>query len=172
MKFHYRPDLPAVFDNASFNVPTGSTTALVARMGGGKTTLFRLLLRFYEIDSGSLEIFGRPVSSIDTRSLRDDVALLSQFPAFTHDSVRDNLRLADPDIDDEKLLSVCHSTGLFDVLSRKIPDTGAGEILDAPFASGAMLSGGQRRLFALTRCLLRDPRILLLDETHHRPRQR
>lgn len=164
--FRYRNDLPAVFDNASFSIPRGSTSTVVARMGQGKTTLFRLLLKFYRAESGKLSINGKNVNCIDAGELRNRVALLSQFPAFTHDSVRDNLRLAAPDADDKQLLETCRRTGMLDILQTKLGnnETGATSILDAPFASGTILSGGQRRLFALTRCLLRDPEILLLDE--------
>ncbi len=164
--FRYRSDLPPVFDSASFSIPRGSTSTIVARMGQGKTTLFRLLLKFYRAESGQLSVNGESVDSIDTSELRRCVALLSQFPAFTHDSVRDNLRLAAPDADDDLLLEACRSTGLLDILEAKLGSNEASPtaILNAPFASGTMLSGGQRRLFALTRCLLRNPEILLLDE--------
>lgn len=172
LRFHYGPGLPPIFDGASFTVPQGKMSTIVARMGQGKTTLFRLLLRFYHPHSGDLDIAGTPVATIDPDALRRDIALLSQFPAFTHDSVRENLRLAAPDSSDQHLLETCRTTGLLEILEHKLTASPsqsasppiASSILDAPFASGTRLSGGQRRLFALTRCLLRDPKILLLDE--------
>jgi len=166
IRFRYRSDLPPVFDGASFNIPRGSTSTIVARMGQGKTTLFRLLLKFYRAEAGVLSVNGENINSIDTGELRRSIALLSQFPAFTHDSVRDNLRLAAPDADDKQLLEACRNTGMLDILQTKLNhgNTSPTAVLDAAFASGAILSGGQRRLFALTRCLLRDPEILLLDE--------
>ena len=170
LRFRYAPDLPPVFDGASFTVPRDRISTIVARMGQGKTTLFRLLLRFYHPETGELKIANTPVSEIEPRTLRHDIALLSQFPAFTHDSVRQNLRLAAPDASDGQLLETCRATGMLEILQQKLSgpaaETGTNPraVLDAPFASGTRLSGGQRRLFALTRCLLRDPTILLLDE--------
>jgi len=164
--FRYRTGLPPVFDGASFSIPQGATSTIIARMGQGKTTLFRLLLKFYRAESGTLSVCGESIDSIATANLRSRLTLLSQFPAFTHDSVRDNLRLAAPDVSDEQLLEACNRTGLLNILRSKLGSGDALEddILDASFASGTILSGGQRRLFALTRCLLRDPEILLLDE--------
>lgn len=166
LRFRYRSDLPPVFDGASFTIPRGCTATVVARMGQGKTTLFRLLLKFYRAKAGQLSVNGQNIDGIDTGDLRSRVALLSQFPAFTHDSVRDNLRIAAPEADDRQLLDTCQRTGMIDILRAKLDSSESSPtaILDTPFASGTILSGGQRRLFALTRCLLRDPEILLLDE--------
>jgi ABC-type multidrug transport system fused ATPase/permease subunit len=170
LHFKYGPNLPSVFAGASFTVPQNRISTIVARMGQGKTTLFRLLLRFYRPESGELKIADKLVKDIDPRTLRHDIALLSQFPAFTHDSVRENLRVAAPDASDEKLLETCRATGMLEILNQELAYSGlesaakSSAVLDAPFASGTLLSGGQRRLFALTRCLLRNPAILLLDE--------
>jgi ATP-binding cassette subfamily B protein len=164
--FRYGSNLPPVFNGASFTIPQKKISTVVARMGQGKTTLFRLLLRFYAPQNGDLKIAGRAITDLSPHLLRRDIALLSQFPAFTHDSVRENLRLAAPDANDEQLLETCRATGMLEILNEKLITSAAdpAAVLDAPFASGTRLSGGQRRLFALTRCLLRDPAILLLDE--------
>jgi ABC-type transport system involved in cytochrome bd biosynthesis fused ATPase/permease subunit len=86
--------------------------------------------------------------------------MMSQFPAFFHDSVRDNFRVAEPQASDEQIQSISELTGLWPLLQRAV----GSDTLNRPFASGAALSGGQKKLFALTRCLLRNPTFLLLDE--------
>ena len=166
LHFRYGPDLPAVFEGASFTIPRNRISTIVAPMGEGKTTLFRLLLRFYEPERGQLKLANTPITEVPPQVLRHEISLLSQFPAFTHDSVRENLRVAAPDAGDELLLEACRKTGMLEILTEKLgsAESRSNAVLDAPFASGTRLSGGQRRLFALTRCLLRNPAILLLDE--------
>ncbi len=154
-----RADTP-VFHDLSLTAPTGTITGLVGRMGQGKTTFFRLALRFYEPDEGAILLGGIDVRDIRLDSLRRHVGMMSQFPAFFHDTLRENLRLGGPDASDEELIAACRRTGLWDLLKERLGENP----LDAPFAAGAMLSGGQRKLVALTRCLLRDPAFLFLDE--------
>jgi ABC-type multidrug transport system fused ATPase/permease subunit len=159
--FRYGPTLPKVFDDLSFSVPPGKITSLVARMGQGKTTFFRLALRFYDPDEGQVLIGGVPTTSFKLQNLRQHAVLMSQFPSFFHDSVRDNFRIAKPDATDAEIQHLCETTGLWSMLQKAVggPDT-----LDKPFAAGMGFSGGQKRLFALTRCLLRNPTFLFLDE--------
>jgi ABC-type multidrug transport system fused ATPase/permease subunit len=158
--FRYEPTLPKVFDDLTFSVPPGSITSLVARMGQGKTTFFRLVLRFYEPESGEILLGGLPASALTMHSLRRQVVVMSQFPAFFHDSVRENFRVAQPDATDQQIHDLCVTTGLWSILEKAIGPNP----LDQQFAGGMGLSGGQKRLFALTRCLLRDPAFLFLDE--------
>jgi ATP-binding cassette subfamily B protein len=158
--FGYAPQLTQVFDHLTFTAPTEKITALVARMGQGKTTFFRLALRFYEPEKGQVLLGGFSATQFTLESLRQHVVMMSQFPAFFHDTVRDNFRIAKADAKDEEILSICKTTGLLPILQKAIgPDP-----LGMNFAAGAMLSGGQKRLFALTRCLLRNPTFLFLDE--------
>jgi len=157
--FGYGPQAN-VFDHLTFTAPTGKITGLVARMGQGKTTFFRLALRFYEPEKGQILLGGFSATQFTLNSLRQHAVMMSQFPAFFHDTVRDNFRIAKADASDEEILSLCKTTGLLSILQKAIgPDP-----LGLNFAAGAMLSGGQKRLFALTRCLLRNPTFLFLDE--------
>lgn len=160
LDFRYAPQLNKVFDGLTLNVPPGKVTSLCARMGQGKTTFFRLAMRFYEPEQGRILLGGIPATEFTLKSLRQHTVMMSQFPAFFHDSVRDNFRIAKPDATDEEILGLCETTGLLSVLQTAIGPN----FLARNFAGGGLLSGGQKRLFALTRCLLRNPTFLFLDE--------
>jgi ATP-binding cassette subfamily B protein len=158
--FSYVPGLrPDVLQNVSFSVPTGKVTGLVARPGRGKTTLFRLLLRFYDPQQGELRLGGIPITEFTLGSLRRHIALMTQESAFFHDSVRENFRVAGPDVSDAAITAMCERTGLLAILTREFGE----QPLDARFVS-ERLSGGQRKLFALTRLLLQQPSVVLFDE--------
>lgn len=158
--FSYAPGvLPNILHDVTFTVPTGKVTGLVARPGRGKTTLFRLLLRFYDPQQGELQVGGIPITEFTLGSLRRHVALMTQESAFFHDSVRENFRVAGADLDDSAITEMCERTGLLPILTREFGE----RPLDAPFV-GERLSGGQRKLFALTRLLLKQPSVVLFDE--------
>lgn len=163
VSFSYKPGVTRnVLDHVSFNVPPGKITGFVARPGQGKTTFFRLALRFYEPQDGEVFLGGHPIRDFTLEGLRRHVVLMSQFPAFFLDTVRENFLLARAGATDEEIEALCRKTGFWDILEENI---GASP-LDRTFVPGPgkSLSGGQTKLFALTRCLLRDPSILLLDE--------
>jgi ATP-binding cassette, subfamily B, bacterial len=162
--FSYKPGAPPVFTNLSFTVPPQKTTGFVAKMGQGKTTFFKLALRFYDPQQGQILVGGQPTTDYSPELLRQRIAMMSQFPAFFFDTVRENLRMAKSDATDQELQAICERTGVWKILSQKLPPSQTGSILDADLAAGKTLSGGQRKLLALTRCLLRDPALLFLDE--------
>ena len=158
--FAYAPGLPKVFDDLTFSVPSPGNTGLVARMGQGKTTFFRLALRFYDPNAGEILLGGHPTTAFTLRSLRRYVVIMSQFPAFFHDTVRENFRLGRADASDAEIQALCEKTGLWNKLEEAVGQNP----LDRQFAAGMNLSGGYKKLFALTRCLLRNPTFLFLDE--------
>jgi ATP-binding cassette, subfamily B, bacterial len=160
VKFSYAAGLPPVFNDLSFELPPGKITALVGRMGEGKTTLFRLALRFYDLNGGKIEIGGHPPSAFTLESLRRHAVMMSQFPAWFHDTLRENMRIAKANATDEEIRAVCEQTGMWQVLENRV----GSDPLDRQFAGGRMLSGGQKKLLALSRCLLRNPTFLFLDE--------
>jgi len=162
--FSYKPGSRQIFTDLSFTIPPEKTTGFVAKMGQGKTTFFKLALRFYDPQQGQILVGGRPTTDYAPDLLRQRIAMMSQFPAFFFDTVRENLRMAKPDATDEQLQGICQRTGVWRILSQKLPPSETGSILDANLAAGKTLSGGERKLLALTRCLLRDPAILFLDE--------
>jgi ABC-type multidrug transport system fused ATPase/permease subunit len=149
-----------VLNGISFKIPPGQRLGLVARPGQGKTTFFRLALRFYEPQGGKILLGGQPISELSLATLRTNIVLMSQFPGFFHDTVRENFRIANPNASDEQVVALCEKTGLWEILKNLFGE----HPLDGPFDAGGRLSGGQRKLFALTRCLLRDPKVLFLDE--------
>jgi ABC-type multidrug transport system fused ATPase/permease subunit len=156
--FGYAPNLPPVFKDLNFTIPPGKRTAFIAAMGQGKTTFFRLVLRFHDPQGGEILVGGKPSTAFTQNSIRQQVAMMSQFPAFFHASFRENMLIAKPSATDEELTALCVQTGMMDVMKAK------GLTLDTPLAGGQILSGGQKKLLALTRCLLRNPSILFLDE--------
>ncbi len=149
-----------VLDGLSFRIPTAQRIGLVARPGQGKTTFFRLALRFYAPQQGEIRLGGQDIRELSLETLRANIAIMSQFPGFFHDTVRDNFRIACPTASDDEIIFLCEKTGLWKILEQAFGKSA----LDEPFDAGGRFSGGQRKLFALTRCLLRNPKVLFLDE--------
>lgn len=159
--FSYEPGARAnVLEGASFLIPEGKVTGFVARPGQGKTTFFRLALRFYDWQGGDILLGGIPIRDLPVSTVRKHIVLMSQFPAFFYDTVRENMRVACPEATDAEINQAASLTGLDAVLKKSM----GADALGKPFAAGAGLSGGQKKLFALTRCLLRKPSVLFLDE--------
>ena len=146
-------------DELSFEVAAGSTVALVGASGAGKTTVFQLLLRFYEVDAGRILVDGRPVGDMPTAQVRSLIALVPQEPVIFSGSAADNIRYARPEADDEAVLHAARLAQA-DEFIRALPDgyrTFLGE-------RGVRLSGGQRQRLAIARAILADRPVLLLDE--------
>lgn len=160
LTFAYQPSSSPVFAGLTFQVPAGKRTGFVAKMGQGKTTFFKLALRFYDPQSGQILLGGHPSTGFTFDSIRRHVVMMSQFPVFFYGSLRDNLRMPKPEATDDELIALCRRTGIWDILSAKRPPI----TLDTELAAGRALSGGQKKLLALTRCLLLDPTFLFLDE--------
>jgi ABC-type multidrug transport system fused ATPase/permease subunit len=160
LTFSYKPGSRLIYDDVSFELPPGKITGFVAKTGQGKTTFFKLALRFYDPQQGQIILGGRPVEEYAADNLYDHLAMMSQFPAFFFDTLRVNMTMAKQDATDEEIRTICEETGIWEILQAG----SKGNPLDAEFAAGRRLSGGQRKLLALTRCLLRNPAVLFLDE--------
>jgi ABC-type multidrug transport system fused ATPase/permease subunit len=160
--FRYRryPDASSwVHRGLSFELPPGGMTAIVGPSGVGKTTIFSLLERFYEPQSGTIAVDGQDIRNWPLRDLRAGIGYLEQDAPILAGTLRDNLCLAVPDAPDQQLEAALALTRLDGLLAR-LPQG-----LDTPVGHrGITLSGGERQRIAMARTLVRRPRLLLLDE--------
>jgi ATP-binding cassette subfamily B protein len=162
--FAYSPDGQKILDDLSYAFAPGQVTAIVARAGMGKSTLLNLVARLRNPQGGRILVDGQDISAVTLASLRRHVAKVSQFPLFVADTIRTNFKLANDQVTDAELEEVCRRTGLWQVLENAAgPHSHPLDYL-LPRASSEGLSGGQRRLLAVTRAFLLHPTILLLDE--------
>jgi ATP-binding cassette subfamily B protein len=160
VSFHYpsRPDLPAL-DDFNLTVNPGETVALVGPSGAGKSTVFSMLLRFHDAQSGSVRIDGVDLRDLDPAHLREHIALVPQQPTIFAASAAENIRYGKLDATDAELQAAAEAAEADDFI-RELPggfDSQLGE-------RGARLSGGQQQRIAIARALLKDAPILLLDE--------
>lgn len=149
----------ALFDGFSLTIKAGEKIGLVGHSGSGKTTLTRLLLRFSDIDGGTITIDGQNIAHVAQSELRKHIAYVPQEPVLFHRSLRENIAYARPDATDEEVkraATLAHATEFIDQLPDGY-DTLVGE-------RGVKLSGGQRQRIAIARAILKDAPILLLDE--------
>ncbi|MQA66101.1 MAG: type I secretion system permease/ATPase [Alphaproteobacteria bacterium] len=151
-------ELPAL-RGVSFSVAAGERVALIGRVGSGKSTVAKLILGLYHPTSGSITMDGTDVRQIDPADLRRSIGTLLQDSFLFHGTIRDNIALGAPYVDDEAILRAAHMAGVDDFVRRhpRGYDLIVGE-------RGDGLSGGQRQAVALARALVTDPPILILDE--------
>ena len=156
--FGYESDQPVV-RNLSFDIPAGSTTAIVGPSGAGKSTLLHLAARFFEPDQGRILLEGRDLREIGAVDFYRNLSMVTQDVQLFDGSVADNLRLARPEASDDDLRMACEDAQLGDWLSRSPEglDTRIGE-------NGNRLSGGERQRLSIARALLKQAPLLLLDE--------
>jgi ATP-binding cassette subfamily C protein LapB len=150
--------LPALTE-VSFKVEAGERIGLIGRIGSGKTTIEKLVLSLYEPNQGAVLIDGTDLRQIDPADLRRNIGSVLQDVILFHGSVRDNITLGAPFVDDRTVLRAARIAGVEDFIARHPSgfDLNVGE-------RGDQLSGGQRQAIALARALLLDPPILVLDE--------
>lgn len=165
VRFRYEDnDRPEVIDGVSLSIRPGERVGLVGPSGAGKSTLVNLLLRFYDVDSGSIHLDGHNIVDIQQESLRSNIGMVMQETALLNRSIRDNIAYARPDAHEEEIIQAAVKAkaddfilGLKDSKGRVGYDAHLGE-------RGVKLSGGQRQRVALARVILKNAPVLLLDE--------
>ncbi len=156
--FSYAEKMPVLSD-VTFTAEAGKMTALVGASGAGKSTLVALLERFYDLDSGTIEIDGQDISKVTMHSLRQSLGYVSQQPYLFEGTIRDNIRYGRPDATDEEVEAAARLAHADDFILQQEHgyETLVGE-------NGVTLSGGQRQRLSIARAIVRNAPVLVLDE--------
>jgi ATP-binding cassette subfamily B protein len=147
-----------IFERFSLRLQPGQRVGLVGESGGGKSTLFTLLQRFYDADEGSVTVDGQDISTVTQQSLREAISVVPQDISLFHRSIRENIRYGRPNATDDEVLraAIAARCDFIDSLPEGL-DTMVGD-------RGVKMSGGQRQRIAIARAFVKDAPILLLDE--------
>ncbi|MGI2868404.1 ABC transporter ATP-binding protein [Vibrio alginolyticus] len=163
VSFHYGEN-KGVISHLDLNIKPGEKVGLVGRSGAGKSTLVNLLLRFHDVEDGSIKIDGQNISEVTQDSLRSKIGMVTQDTSLLHRSIRDNILYGNPDATEEDLLKAtkqAHAHEFIETLTDPFGNAG----YDAQVGErGVKLSGGQRQRIAISRVLLKDAPLLVLDE--------
>ena len=156
--FSYVPDRPLI-ESLSLTAEPGQTIAIVGPTGAGKTTLVNLIMRFYELDGGSIMLDGRDITSMPRRELRSQIGMALQDTWLFGGTIRENIAYGNPDASEEQILEAARATYV-DRFVHSLPD-GYDTVINE---EGDNISAGEKQLLTIARAFLADPAILILDE--------
>ncbi|HAS6939786.1 TPA: ATP-binding cassette domain-containing protein [Vibrio parahaemolyticus] len=163
VSFHYGEN-KGVINHLNLDIKPGEKVGLVGRSGAGKSTLVNLLLRFHDVEEGSIKIDGQNIADVTQDSLRSKIGMVTQDTSLLHRSIRDNILYGNPTASEEELLKAtkqAHAHEFIETLTDPFGNVG----YDAQVGErGVKLSGGQRQRIAISRVLLKDAPLLILDE--------
>ena len=159
VNFHYRDDLPLALADVNVNIAPGEVLALVGPTGAGKSSIAKLLLRFYDPTTGSVSLDSLDLRHLSLESFRSQTSMVPQEAFLFRGTIRDNIRFGKPEATDAQVEDVCRLLGIDDAV-RRLPQGYDTEVRER----GAALSGGERQLIALARAVLVNPRLMILDE--------
>lgn len=160
VRFRYSADRDPALDDVTIDIPAGTVCALVGASGSGKSTVARLVPRFYDVEAGSVRVGG-----VDVRDIRDDVllrhvSLVFQDPYLVAGTVAENIRLAKPDATDAEVQDAAKAAAAHDFIMAELPEGYGSEVGER----GGNLSGGQRQRITIARAILSGAPIVILDE--------
>jgi ATP-binding cassette, subfamily B, multidrug efflux pump len=163
VSFHYGKG-SGVIKNLCLSIKPGEKVGLVGRSGSGKSTLVHLLLRFHDVESGTITIDGQNISNIKQDSLRAAIGVVAQDTSLLHRSVKDNILYGKPDASDAAMITAAKRAEAHEFIQRLSDQDGRTGYAAYVGEHGVKLSGGQRQRIAIARALLKDAPILVLDE--------
>ena len=158
VNFHYTEELP-ILKNISFKVDSGKTVAIVGQSGAGKSTIINLIPRLYDTIDGSVKIDGLDIKNADMFSLRKHIGFVTQDTYLFNGTIKANLLYANEDSTDEQIEDACKRAYIHDYIDS-LPDKYESVVGNR----GLKLSGGEKQRLSIARVILKDPKILLLDE--------
>lgn len=156
--FHYNEQSP-ILKGINFQVNEGETLAIVGPFGTGKSTIFNLIPRLYDVTGGEIKMGGHDIRDLDLHFLRQNIGMVTQETYLFNASIRDNLLYAKSDATEEELIQACKEANIHTFISN-LPDGYDTEVGNR----GIKLSGGEKQRLSIARVFLKDPKILILDE--------
>lgn len=161
--FRYGDDSP-IFSALNLHLKPGEKVGIVGRSGAGKSSLVNLLLRFYDVHSGTIRIDGQDISQVSQETLRSQIGMITQDTSLLHRSIRDNILYGDPQASEEAMIEAAQQAHAHEFITTLKDDEGRHGYEVMVGERGVKLSGGQRQRIAIARVLLKNAPILIMDE--------